>query len=62
MSENTDECEQLIKDCEKRIKRLDNWSQGFIKSLRRQVDRGGVLNEAQVTKLNEAWDKATARG
>lgn len=57
-----EEHKQMVKDCEKRSSRLDDWSQDFIKSLREQIDSGKPLTEKQATKLDEIWEKATAEG
>ena len=53
---------QLLEDCENRSDRLDDWSVNFIDSLRRQLEAGRALTLNQSTKLDEIWERATARG
>lgn len=52
----------LIEDCEKREERLDDWSRGFVDSLRRQIEDGRRPTPKQVEKLDEVWERATKRG
>lgn len=56
------EHEQLITDCEARESRLANWEANFIDSLSRQMQAGRSLTAAQVEKLEEIWERATAKG
>ena len=53
---------QLIEDCEARESRLSDWDAQFIDSLRHQIEAGRSLSEKQDSKLNEIWERATAKG
>ena len=53
---------QQIKDCEHRESRLDSWSVNFIDSIKRQMEDGRALTVNQVEKLDEIWERATAKG
>lgn len=53
---------QLIEDCEHRSDRLDDWSVNFIDSISRQLVAGRALTANQVEKLDEIWERATAKG
>jgi len=53
---------QYIEDCENRSERLDSWSVNFVDSVRRQMEDGRALTANQVEKLEEIWERATARG
>lgn len=53
---------QLIEDCEHRSDRLDDWSVNFINSISRQLAGGRALTANQVEKLDEIWERATAKG
>ena len=53
---------QLIEDCEAREDRLDDWSRGFIDSLKRRLESGFALTDRQAEKLDDIWERATARG
>lgn len=53
---------QLIEDCEHRSDRLDDWSVNFIDSISRQLADGRALTANQVEKLDEIWERATAKG
>lgn len=53
---------QLIEDCEARESRLSDWDGQFLDSLRRQLEAGRSLSEKQDAKLNEIWERATAKG
>jgi hypothetical protein len=52
----------MINDCEARESRLDDWSINFVDSIKRQLDGGRELTANQVEKLEEIWERATARG
>lgn len=58
----TSEFSTLIEDCEKRAERLDDWSLSFIDSLGRQIAAGQQPTQKQVDKLDEIWERATAKG
>ena len=53
---------QLIEDCEHRSERLDDWSVNFIDSISRQLAAGRQLTANQVEKLDDIWERATAKG
>lgn len=53
---------QLIEDCEYRSDCLDDWSVNFIDSISRQLADGRALTANQVEKLDELWERATAKG
>lgn len=57
-----DEYMTLITDCEARESRLTDWEVNFIDSLRHWIEAGNRPNANQVEKLDEIWEKATARG
>lgn len=52
----------LVEDCEKRESRLDDWSRTFIDSIRKQLEQAKPLTAKQAVKLDEIWERATARG
>ena len=51
-----------IEDCEHREERLSDWQRTFIDSLRRQIEAGREPTKKQIECLDEAWERATARG
>ena len=57
-----DEYITQLDDCEKRQDRLTDWEVNFIDSLRRQLEAGRRLTANQVEKLDDIWERATARG
>ncbi|HEY9023251.1 MAG TPA: hypothetical protein VIP05_03045 [Burkholderiaceae bacterium] len=61
MSDPTEHA-QMIEDCERRSERLDDWSVNFIDSISRQLADGRALTANQAEKLDEIWERATARG
>jgi hypothetical protein len=52
----------LLDDCENREERLTDWERGFIDSLRHQIDAGRFLSAKQIDKLDDIWERVTARG
>lgn len=54
--------EQMIADCEARESRLTEWEQGFVQSLRDQVDRGRSLTDRQAETLERVWTRVTHKG
>ena len=62
MPSDASEHAQLIEDCENRSERLDDWSVNFIDSISRQLADGRALTANQVEKLDEIWERATAKG
>lgn len=57
-----EEYEQMIDDCENRDHRLNEWSRGFLASLRERCGELRPLTDNQVEKLNEVWEHATLKG
>ncbi len=57
-----DEYLKMIDDCEQRESRLDEWSTNFLDSLKTQLHNGKWPREKQIEKLDEIWERATARG
>ena len=62
MPSDISEHAQLIEDCERRSERLDDWSVNFIDSISRQLADGRALTANQAAKLDEIWERATAKG
>ena len=62
MSNWTEEYLQQVEDCEARESRLTEWEQGFIASIRDQLEAERPLSRAQTTKLDQIWEAATERG
>lgn len=52
----------MITDCENREQRLTDWERTFIDSIKEYITKGGFLSNRQVERLNEVWEKATAKG
>lgn len=53
---------QMIEDCESRDSRLSDWDRGFLDSIKSQIEAGRMLSTKQTEKLDEIWERATARG
>lgn len=62
MSDWTSEYLQLIEDCEARESRLSEWDAQFIESIKRQLGEARHLSPKQIAKLDEIWERATAKG
>lgn len=62
MSDWSSEYITMIEDCEKRESRLTEWEQGFIESVRDQIERGRRPSAKQIETLDNIWNKATAKG
>ena len=56
------EHQQLVDDCEAREDRLSDWERGFIDSMKHRLASGQGLTTAQAGKLDEIWDRVTAKG
>lgn len=56
------EYQELVDDCEARESRLTDWERSFIDSIGKQLDAERLLTKEQIEKLEEIWDRATARG
>lgn len=52
----------LIEDCEARESRLSEWDASFLDSIKRQIESSRALTPKQSDKLDEIWERATARG
>lgn len=53
---------QMIEDCEQRESRLTEWDCGFLDSIKRRLGDDRALTPKQSDKLDEIWERATARG
>lgn len=62
MSTWADEYLQLIEDCEHREGRLTDWERNFVDELRRSIEEGTRPTKGQEAKLDEIWERATAKG
>jgi hypothetical protein len=65
MSTWADDYLQLIEDCEHRESRLTDWERTFIDDLRRSIELGNRPTKGpngQAEKLDEIWERATAKG
>ena len=62
MSTWQDDAMTLIEDCERRESRLSDWDGQFLDSIKRQITDGRHLSPKQTEKLDEIWEKATAKG
>lgn len=62
MSDWTSEYQQLIDDCEARESRLSDWDRDFIDSIKLRLSSGIALTPKQIEKLDQIWERATARG
>lgn len=58
----TDEHKVMIQDCVKRHSRLTEWEIEFISDLQLAVEKGWDFTIRQDSKLDEIWEKATAKG
>jgi hypothetical protein len=54
--------QQLIDDCVARESRLSEWDRDFIDSIERRLAAGLSLSPKQSDKLDEIWERATAKG
>jgi hypothetical protein len=62
VSASNDELLQLVTDCEEREGRLSDWERGFVSNIRSTLEAGRSLTEKQTERLDEVWEKATAKG
>lgn len=62
MSDWTSEYLQLIEDCTARQERLTDWDRTFLDSIFNQIASKRPLSPKQIDKLDEIWERATARG
>ena len=56
------EHQQMAEDCEARESRLTEWERGFIDSMKHRLAHGQGLSTTQAQKLDEIWERATAKG
>jgi len=57
-----DDEHQMIKDCEARESKLDDWERGFIDSIGNQLAEKEFLTTKQCDKLGEIWERITRDG
>ena len=63
MADWRDEYKEMIADCEYREKKTSNWEKDFLASLQEHLDdQTKVLSAKQIDKLNDIWERVTARG
>jgi len=62
VSDWTSEYLTLIDDCETRSERLTDWECSFVDSIKTQIAQGRRLSPKQIERLDECWERATARG
>jgi len=55
-----DEIVILLNDCEKRLKKLNDWEKEFITNISKQYYTKKTLNQSQIDCLNKIWEKATS--
>ena len=53
---------QMVEDCERRESRLVEWERTFLDSIKARLEGGGTLSFRQAARLDEVWERATARG
>lgn len=54
--------QQMVDDCERREGRLSEWECGFIYNMKHRLANGQGLSTTQAQKLDEIWERATAKG
>ena len=52
----------MIKDCEKRERRLSAWDVDFLESIKGRLDANKPLTPKQIECLDGIWERATANG
>lgn len=57
-----DEYVQMLKDCEDRESRLNDWERGFVDSVGKYIENGGSISGPQIETLEKIWERATKRG
>ena len=62
MADWTDEYMVMIEDCEKRERALSAWDVDFLESIKGRLIDKNTLTPKQIAKLEEIWEKATAKG
>lgn len=58
----TSEYVTLIEGCENRDHLLTDWDRTFLDSIKSTISKGYAPSAKQVEKLEEIWEKATAKG
>jgi hypothetical protein len=57
-----DEYLRMIADCEKRESKLTDWERTFIDSVAHWLANGSGLSGKQIERLEEIWERVTAKG
>jgi len=52
----------LVSDCEARDSRMSQWEQEFIADMRERIDNDHTITRPMYDKINQIWEKVTARG
>lgn len=58
----TSDYAQMIEDCESRESRLTPWEVGFLDTIKNVLASGQSLSPQRAEKLEEVWDRVTAKG
>ena len=53
---------QMIEDCEARESRLSDWDRTFLDSIKNRLEAGNYLSGLQDEKLDQIWERVTAKG
>lgn len=61
-TEQDKENEQMVKDCEARESRLNDWERAFIDDVGRRLAQGYHLHPNAESRLIAIWEKATENG
>ena len=62
MTDWTAEYLKIISDCEQRQSKLSSWEEGYLDSVRDQIERGRTPSAKQLEKLDEIWERVTKHG
>ena len=62
MSDWTTEYMTLIDDCEAREERLTDWERRFLDDIKAHIAVGNHPSPKQTEKLDEVWERVTAKG
>ena len=55
----SDDDEVMLEDCENREASLSDWERGFLDSIRKRMEDGESLTDAQSEKLEQIWTRIT---
>lgn len=55
-----DEILILIRDCQSRYKKINDWERDFISNINHHYSKRGTLTQSQKETLDKIWEKATA--